>query len=67
MHAVNPRYVLRNHLAQAAIDRAQAGDYEELTRLHDLLARPFDERPGFESYAQPRPGDVPPIGVSCSS
>jgi uncharacterized protein YdiU (UPF0061 family) len=67
MHGVNPRYVLRNHLAQAAIERADAGDYDELNRLHDLLAQPFDARPGFEAYAQPRPGDVPPIGVSCSS
>jgi uncharacterized protein YdiU (UPF0061 family) len=67
MHAVNPRYVLRNHLAQAAIERAQAGDYTEVHRLHDLLAQPFDDRPGFEAYAQPRPGDVPPVGVSCSS
>jgi uncharacterized protein YdiU (UPF0061 family) len=67
MHAVNPRYVLRNHLAQAAIERAQAGDYTEVNRLHDLLREPYDERPGFEAYAQPRPGDVPPVGVSCSS
>jgi uncharacterized protein YdiU (UPF0061 family) len=67
MHAVNPRYVLRNHLAQAAIERAQAGDYTEVHRLHDLLAQPFDDRPGFEAYAQPRPGDVPPVDVSCSS
>jgi len=67
MHAVNPLYVLRNHLAQAAIERAQAGDYAELNRLHDILARPYDERPGLTSYAQPRPADVPPIGVSCSS
>jgi uncharacterized protein YdiU (UPF0061 family) len=67
MHAVNPVYVLRNHLAQRAIERAQAGDYTEVNRLHDVLANPYEDRPGLEAYAQPRPAEVPPVGVSCSS
>ncbi|MGB8266700.1 MAG: YdiU family protein [Candidatus Velthaea sp.] len=67
MHAVNPLYVLRNHLAQRAIEDAQAGDFAELGRLHEILTHPFDERPGHDVYAQPRPDDVPPVGVSCSS
>ncbi|ABM36903.1 protein of unknown function UPF0061 [Polaromonas naphthalenivorans CJ2] len=53
MRRVNPRYVLRNHLAQAAIEGAQRGSSVELHRLLAVLARPFDEQPGAEHYAAP--------------
>ena len=64
MNRVNPKYVLRNHLAQAAIERAQAGDFGEIETLRKLLERPFDEQPGMERYT--RPG-TQKIEVSCSS
>jgi uncharacterized protein YdiU (UPF0061 family) len=64
MRAVNPKYVLRNHLAQAAIEKAQAGDFTEIETLRALLARPFDEQPGMERYTQP---GTSKIEVSCSS
>jgi serine/tyrosine/threonine adenylyltransferase len=67
MSRVNPKYVLRNHLAQAAIEQAQAGDFSEIERLRVLLARPFDEQPGMERYAEPAPPGSAPIEVSCSS
>ncbi|MFS8087099.1 MAG: protein adenylyltransferase SelO family protein, partial [Acidobacteriota bacterium] len=67
MRAANPRYVLRNWLAQRAIDRAQAKDFSEVDRLLDLLRRPFDDQPGFDEYARPAPADVVVRGVSCSS
>ena len=54
MRRVNPRYVLSNHLAQAAIEDAQRGSSTELQRLLAVLARPFDEQKGAEHYAAPQ-------------
>lgn len=67
MRAVNPKYVLRNHLAQIAIERAEQGDASEINRLLTLLARPFDEQPEFEGYAAYPPDWARRITVSCSS
>ena len=67
MRRVNPVYVLRNHMAELAIQRAQKGDYSEVQRLHQLLQRPFDEQPGAEADAGFPPDWAQAIEVSCSS
>lgn len=67
MNAVNPKFVLRNHLAQIAIERAQQGDAREVARLFEVLSRPFDEQPDAESYAAPAPDWAARLSVSCSS
>jgi len=67
MNRVNPKYVLRNHLAQVAIEKAQAGDFTEIETLRVLLSRPFDEQPGMERYAAPAPPGTQQVEVSCSS
>jgi uncharacterized protein YdiU (UPF0061 family) len=67
MQRVNPKYVLRNYLAQVAIERAEGGDFTEIERLHAVLRAPFDEQPDCESYAAPAPEWARGIAVSCSS
>ncbi|RTL51111.1 MAG: YdiU family protein [Rhodocyclaceae bacterium] len=67
MNRVNPKYVLRNHLAQAAIAKAEAGDMGEIDVLMKLLSRPYDEQPDMAAYAAPPPEEMRHIEVSCSS
>jgi len=67
MHGTNPKYILRNYLAQVAIDAAEQQDYSEVDRLFRLLQRPFDEQPDMERYAAPPPDWARDIQVSCSS
>ena len=69
MSRINPKFVLRNHLAEVAIQNAQAGDFTEVDRLLKVLQQPFDETP---AGASANDSGFPPewaqtIEVSCSS
>ncbi len=58
MRAVNPIYIARNHLVEEAL--AEASDHADLTlfeRLLDVIANPYEQRPGLEDYAQPAPSE----------
>ncbi len=65
MNIVNPKYVLRNYMAQLAIDDADRGDYKLLDELFQLLKRPYDEQPENEKWFGKRP-DWARNKVGCS-
>ena len=67
MRRVNPKFILRNHLAQKAIEKAQEGDYSEVRKLSKILEMPYSDQPEFEEYSKPAPTGSPRIVVSCSS
>ena len=72
MNLVNPKYVLRNWMAQLAIDKAEQDDFGLVEELYQLLKRPYDEQPEMHSkwfvkrpeWARDRPGCSM---LSCSS
>jgi uncharacterized protein YdiU (UPF0061 family) len=68
MDRVNPKYVLRNYLAENAIRKAaDERDYSEIERLMQVLGRPYDEQPAMQAYAEPAPEWASALAVSCSS
>ena len=72
MNRVNPKYVLRNHLAETAIGKARGDggeprDFSEVERLLRVLARPYDDQPEFDDYAKPPPEWAAGLRLSCSS
>lgn len=69
MLKVNPQYILRNHMAQKAIEQAERDDFSELERLFKLLSQPYLKQPDLEQPEDlgPLPSDVPEVMVSCSS
>ncbi len=67
MDAINPKYVLRNALAQQVIDAADTGDMQPFERLFAALQRPYDEQPEYEDLATPTPAWYCGGELSCSS
>ena len=67
MRAANPKYILRNWLAEKAIRQAKNQDFSEVQRLLTCLRRPYDEQPEFADYAALPPDWASGLEVSCSS
>ncbi len=65
MNTVNPKYVLRNYMAQLSIDAAEKGDYSLINELFELLKKPYDEQPDFQKWFAKRP-DWARDKVGCS-
>jgi uncharacterized protein YdiU (UPF0061 family) len=67
MQLINPKYILRNHLAQQAIEMAQKKDFSEVAKLLKILENPFQNQDVSDVYALPPPPDMEHIAISCSS
>jgi len=67
MRRTNPWMVLRNHLGEQVIRQAKEKDFSGVQTLLELLAQPFEERPGFETWADFPPDWASQIEISCSS
>ena len=66
MLATNPKYVLRNWMAQLAIDAAEQGDFSVCEKLHLMLKQPYSEQPEFESEWYKKRPDWARNRVGCS-
>ena len=67
MLGANPKYVLRNHLGEQAIQKAKLKDFTEVAALLTVLETPFDEHPALDAYAGFPPDWASGIEISCSS
>ena len=67
MDRTNPAYIPRNHQVEQALAAANAGELGPFRRLHDVLAEPFDERPGLKTYAVPAPASFGRYRTFCGT
>ena len=67
MLEVNPKFTLRNHLAQKVIKKAEDGDFQELKILEKIIQAPYDEHNKYHQYSLPLPTDIQSQRLSCSS
>jgi len=67
MKQCNPRIILRNYLAQQAIDRAEKDDISALTQLHQALRDPYSDAPQYDAMAALPPDWGKHLEISCSS
>jgi uncharacterized protein YdiU (UPF0061 family) len=67
MDQANPAVIPRNHLVEEALAAATAGELAPFSRLVDAVTRPFEERPGFERYAEPAPVDFGDYQTFCGT
>ncbi len=67
MRMVNPKFILRNYIAQEVIEDVEAGSCLKLSAWLELLSRPFEEHSEMKAYAMPTPYEKKNIVVSCSS
>lgn len=67
MESVNPVYIPRNHLVEAALQAATKGDMKPFDKLSEVLSRPFTEQAGREAYALPAPESFGPYRTFCGT
>jgi uncharacterized protein YdiU (UPF0061 family) len=67
MDRVNPIYIPRNHLVEAALSAAEQEDFAPLHQLIDAISHPYDRRPGLDAHAQPAPDTFGPYRTFCGT
>lgn len=67
MRLANPQFIPRNHLVEAALEAAVAGDMQPFGTLLALLQRPYDDQPGREAYAALPPPSTEPFQTFCGT
>ena len=67
MHQVNPKFILRNYMAQEAIDAAEDSDFSKLETLIVVLTNPFEELEEHQKFANKSPAWAKDLEISCSS
>lgn len=67
MLSSNPKYILRNYLAQEAIEAAEQGDSSKVESLFNVLKKPYDEQTEYDNYAKAPPDWSKDLSISCSS
>lgn len=67
MDAVNPLYIPRNHLVEAALDASEAGNLAPWLELLEVVRQPYAVRPGYERFAEPGPADAGPYQTFCGT
>lgn len=67
MNAANPKFVLRNYIAQEVIEEVEAGRSEKLGQWLSILSSPYEDHPEYNAYSLPTPYEKKNITVSCSS
>jgi len=67
MDAVNPKFILRNYMAQEVIDSAEESEHSMIEQLLEILSKPYTEHPEFDRYADKAPEWAKNLEISCSS
>jgi len=67
MHQINPKFILRNYMAQEAIDAAEDSDFSKLETLIVVLTKPFEELKEHQKFANKSPAWAKDLEISCSS
>ena len=67
MNANNPKYILRNYMAQEAIEAAENSDFSALETLIEVISSPYDELKKFEHFSNRSPDWAKDLEISCSS
>jgi len=67
MNEINPKFILRNYMAQEAIDAAEDSDFSKLETLIMVLTKPFEELEKYKDFANKSPAWAKDLEISCSS
>jgi uncharacterized protein YdiU (UPF0061 family) len=67
MNANNPKYILRNYMAQEAIEAAENSDFSALETLIEVISSPYDGLKKFEHFSNRSPDWAKDLEISCSS